>query len=55
MLLDNASIHFTKKVTDWAEENEVNLVRNQPYMPEYQAIENYWNILKVKVKKSLLR
>ena len=24
-------------------------------MPEYQAIENYWNILKVKVKKSLLR
>ena len=28
LLLDNASIHFTKKVTYWADDNEVNLVRN---------------------------
>ena len=42
LVLDNASIHKTKSVKDWARENDVNIIYNVPYAPWFNGIEEFW-------------
>ena len=42
VILDNASIHKTRVVKDWAAGNDVQLIWNVPYAPWFNGIEEYW-------------
>jgi transposase len=45
-LLDNARIHKSRIVKEYAEENNINLIFNVPYSPEYNPIERVFSELK---------
>jgi len=46
MILDNASIHKTKKVKEYCEENRIIMVYLPPYSSEYNYIEKIWKMIK---------
>jgi transposase len=43
---DGAKIHVTQIVKNFEENNNIEMIRNIPYMPEFNAIELLFNILK---------
>ena len=45
-LLDNASIHKTKKVKEFAKREGIPLVYNVKYSPQYNGIEEFWGCIK---------
>ncbi|MBF0227720.1 MAG: IS630 family transposase [Desulfobacterales bacterium] len=50
LILDNSSIHKSKKVKKFLEKNElIKIHRLLPYSPEYNPIERFWLWLKKKV------
>lgn len=50
IILDNGSIHRSKKVCKFVEKHDwVDLLFLPPYSPEYNPIERFWNWLKKKV------
>ena len=51
VIMDNASFHKSKKIKELIEEKECTLVYLPPYSPERNPIENYWGVLKKKVKQ----
>jgi transposase len=50
---DNASWHKTKKVTQYCEENNIELWFTPPYAPEFNPIERVWSFMKSIVKKEI--
>ena len=46
LILDNASIHKTKKVKEYCEKNHIKLVYMPAYSPEYNYIEKIWKMIK---------
>ena len=46
LILDNASIHKTKKVRDYCKKNNIKLVYLPPYSPELNYIEKVWKMIK---------
>ena len=54
LLLDNASIHRTKVVREYCDKNEIRLVWNVPYCPQFNGIEEYWAIAKKMFKRRIL-
>jgi transposase len=50
---DNASWHKTKKVTQYCEENNIELWFTPPYAPEFNPIERVWSFIKSIVKKEI--
>lgn len=51
LVQDNARIHHSKKVKDFCKDNNINLIYNPPYSPEFNPIELIFNKLKTKFKK----
>ena len=50
MILDNGSIHKSKKIKEFLKKNEeIKLFFLPPYSPEYNPIERFWNWMKKKV------
>jgi transposase len=50
---DNASWHKTKIVTEFCEENNIELWFTPPYSPEFNPIERVWSFMKSIVKKEI--
>ena len=46
LLLDNASIHRTHKVQEYADANDIRIVYNVAYSPWLNGIEEYWGFAK---------
>lgn len=46
LILDNASIHKTKKVKEYCKKNHIKLVYLPAYSPEYNYIEKIWKMIK---------
>ena len=51
LFLDNCRVHHSKKVTKFLLENEINVIFNVAYAPEYNPIERVWAQLKAQFKK----
>ena len=54
-MLDNASIHKTKKVKQYCAENDIELAYNVPYQPQFAAIEECWAMAKNNFKRRILK
>ena len=50
ILLDGASIHKSKKLSDILAEHGVTKIINVPYSPQFNPIEFTFNTLKLKIK-----
>jgi len=51
--MDNASFHKSKETQELIENSGCELLFLPPYSPDYNPIENYWAILKSKIRKIL--
>jgi transposase len=51
LVQDNARIHHSKKVKEFCKENNINMIYNPPYSPEFNPIELIFNKLKIEYKK----
>jgi len=51
LVQDNARIHHSKKVKNYCLENNINIIYNPPYTPEFNPIELIFNKLKIEFKK----
>lgn len=51
IIMDNASYHKSKETRELIEEKGCQLIYLPPYSPDLNKIENYWAIIKKKVKK----
>ena len=51
LVQDNARIHHSKKVKEYAKNNNINMVYNPPYSPEFNPIELIFNKLKKEYRK----
>ena len=51
LVQDNARIHHSKKVKSYCLENNINMIYNPPYTPEFNPIELIFNKLKTEFKK----
>ena len=49
--MDNARIHHSKIIKKYAEENNLKLIYNVPYMPEYNPIEKVFSKIKPIIAK----
>ena len=52
--MDNCSIHKAKAVREFCQINNIPLVFNIPYCPEYNGIEALWGVWKFQFRKQLL-
>jgi transposase len=53
LFTDNASWHKTKIVTEYCQENNIELWFTPPYSPEFNPIERVWSFMKSIVKKEI--
>ena len=53
IIMDNASFHKSKETQELIENAGCQLLFLPPYSPDYNPIENYWAILKSKIRKIL--
>ena len=51
LVQDNARIHHSKIVKEFSKNNDINLIYNPPYSPEFNPIELIFNKLKTEFKK----
>ena len=51
LVQDNARIHHSKKVKNYCIENDIKMIYNPPYTPEFNPIELIFNKLKTEFKK----
>ena len=54
LLLDNASIHKTRYIRDYCEQNQFKMLWLPPYQPQFQPIELTWSLIKQNFKKLIL-
>jgi transposase len=54
VFLDNCRVHHSIKVKDFIKENNIDVIYNVPYGPEFNAIERVWAQLKLRFKKQRL-
>ncbi len=54
MILDNASNHHSKVVTERASELNIELVFLPPYSPKYNPIEQIWKTVKREISKNFI-
>lgn len=52
LLMDNARIHHYRKFTDLMNEDNVNIIYNIPYSPQFNPIEYVFNVLKTEIRNS---
>lgn len=50
ILLDNASIHKTRRVKELCRELKIDIIYNVPYCPQFNGIEHVWAMAKAKYK-----
>jgi transposase len=53
IVLDNASFHKSKRITELIEAVECKVLFLPPYSPDLNPIENFWAVMKSKIKKYL--
>lgn len=53
IVMDNAPFHKSKETRELIENSGCELLFLPPYSPDYNPIENYWAILKSKIRKIL--
>ena len=53
IILDNATFHRKKRLTEIAEKNNCNVIFLPPYSPDLNPIENMWAWLKQKLREIL--
>jgi len=46
VLMDNVSLHYTKELRDWYEENQVEIIKLPKYSPQLNPIEQLWKNMK---------
>ena len=46
IVMDNVSLHYTKKLRDWYEANHVKIVKLPKYSPQLNPIEQLWKNIK---------
>ena len=51
VILDNATYHKTKKIADKLSEMRVNVWYLPPYTPQFQSVETFFGIVKVKLSE----
>jgi len=51
VVMDNASYHKSKRTRALIEEKGCQLMYLPPYSPDLNKIENYWSIIKKKIKR----
>ena len=51
IFLDNCRVHHSKKVDEFLKQNQVEVIFNVPYGPEFNPIERVWSMLKAEFKK----
>jgi transposase len=51
LILDNASFHKSKEITELFEKNRITPLYLSPYSPDLNPIEKKWSQLKAKIKK----
>lgn len=52
LLMDNARIHHYRKFVDQMKEDNINIIYNVPYSPQFNPIEYIFNVLKTEIRKS---
>ena len=55
IFFDNASYHRSNLVKEYSNSNDLRLVFNLPYKPEYNGIETMWAKWKQKFRKELTK
>ena len=51
---DNCRVHHSKKVAEFLKANQIEIIFNVPYAPEYNPIERVWSKIKLCFKKARL-
>jgi transposase len=51
LYLDNLRVHHSKRVKDFCEDNNLQLVFNIAYSPELNPIENFFSLVKNRYKR----
>jgi transposase len=54
IFLDNCTVHHSKLVSSFVKENDITLIFNVPYSPQYNPIEHYWGLVKNSYKRQKL-
>jgi transposase len=54
LLIDNLSVHMSAPVSQYASENQIEIVFNASYSSEFMAVEKLWLLVKRIVRKRLL-
>ena len=55
LIIDNASFHKSKKITDLILAAGCRILYLPPYSPEFNPIEHYWSAIKTGIKKAALK
>lgn len=53
VILDNASFHKSKKISDLAERVGAEILYLPPYSPDFNEIEHQWFAIKNRIRKSI--
>ena len=53
IFVDNSSIHRARLIQDFCQQNQINVVFNSPYCPDFNPIENLFCLWKGKVNKQI--
>ncbi len=52
VFVDNCRVHHSKKVAEFIKANQIELIFNVPYGPEFNPIERVWSKIKLAFKKT---
>lgn len=55
LILDNSSVHTSKLVKNYMDDNKIKYIFTPPYSPEYNPIEHAWSKIKQFIKKQKAR
>lgn len=54
VFMDNCRVHHSKKVAEFIKQNDIDVIFNVAYSPQYNAIERVWAQYKILYKKARL-
>lgn len=52
LVIDNASFHKSKRITDLIESAKCSVLFLPPYTPEFNPIENHWSAIKTAIRRT---